>query len=184
MIFIRLFPYLNDLYNFSFLYKIILFSGIFSFFFKSIPFYLTSSPVVYLVFSDFYIFFPLSFFLLAIPFFLFPLSPLSRPSMSNVILATIVVARSPGNCHISDSVSGGVFASLARSPGSSRSWLLIKMELPCSPPRMLLNNTSPYYCSPQTRISLSGLNYSQCFSEVRIFKYERLILLGKSMNKE
>ena len=40
-------------------------------------------------------------------------------------------------------------------------WLLIKMELPCSPSSRLFNNTSTYYCS-QTQIS-QLLNNSKCF---------------------
>ena len=46
-------------------------------------------------------------------------------------------------------------------PPREQTWLLIKMELPCSPSSRLFNNTSTYYCS-QTQIS-QLLNNSKCF---------------------
>ena len=48
-------------------------------------------------------------------------------------------------------------------PPREPTWLLIKMELPCSPSSRLFNNTSTYYCS-QTQIS-QLLNNSKCFPD-------------------
>ena len=62
-------------------------------------------------------------------------------------------------------------------PPREQTWLLIKMELPCSPSSCVFNNTSTYYCS-QTQISQS-LNYSKCFPDQEYSNGERLILEKK-----
>ena len=62
-------------------------------------------------------------------------------------------------------------------PPREQTWLLIKMELPCSPSSCVFNNTSTYYCS-QTQISQS-LNNSKCFPDQEYSNGERLILQEK-----
>ena len=62
-------------------------------------------------------------------------------------------------------------------PPREQTWLLIKMELPCSPSSCVFNNTSTYYCS-QTQISQS-LNNSKCFPDQEYSNGERLILEEK-----
>ena len=67
-------------------------------------------------------------------------------------------------------------------PPREQTWLLIKMELPCSPASCVFHNTSTYYCS-QTQISQS-LNNSKCFLRSGIFKWREVNFAGKSVNME